>query len=294
MGVSLTSIASEMLPTGRPDPVSLGRCTVAEILGSSSLEASLKRLDLKTGRGLEFVDTEAKVASLVGKLLDLPTNPPSLYIDLEGVNLSRHGSISVLQIYVLPLDETYLVDIYTLKEKAFLQSASNNDQTLLGILQSPRIPKVFFDVRNDSDALFNHFNVKLAGVVDLQLMELATRYYSRKYVNGLAKCIDRDAPLTTDEMRTWKASKEKGLKLFAPEHGGSYDVFNVRPLPDDIKEYCVQDVRFLPKLWVQYQGKISLSWTKRVMTESANRVLLSQTATYDGKGKDKALAPVGW
>ena len=125
-------------------------------------------------------------------------------------------------------------------------------------------------------------------------MELATRYYSKKYVSGLAKCIDRDAPLTTDEMRTWKASKEKGLKLFAPERGGSYDVFNVRPLPDDIKEYCVQDVQFLPKLWVQYQGKISSSWTKRVMTESANRVMLSQTATYDGKGKDKALAPVGW
>lgn len=263
-------------------------------MGSLSLETSLKRPDLKTGRDPEFVDTEAKVASLVGKLQDLPTNPPSLYIDLEGVNLSRHGSISVIQIYVLPLDKTYLVDIYTLKEKAFLQPAFNNGQTLMGILESPHIPKVFFDVRNDSDALFHHFNVKLAGVIDLQLMELATRYYSKKYVSGLAKCIDRDALLTTDEMRTWKASKEKGLKLFAPERGGSYDVFNVRPLPDDIKEYCVQDVQFLPKLWVQYQGKISSPWTKRVMMESANRVKLSQTATYDGKGKDKALAPVGW
>ncbi|KAJ5876398.1 uncharacterized protein N7529_001982 [Penicillium soppii] len=157
LGVSLTSIASETSPARRPDPVSLGRRTVEEILGSPSLEASLKRLDLKTGRGPEFVDTEAKLASLVGKLQDLPTNPPSLYIDLEGVNISRHGSISVLQIYVLPLDETYLVDIYTLKEKAFLQPAYNNDQTLLGILESPYISKVFFDVRNDSDALFKSF-----------------------------------------------------------------------------------------------------------------------------------------
>lgn len=60
-------------------------------------------------------------------------------------------------------------------------------------------------------ALFNHFNVKLAGVIDLQLMELATRYYSRKYISGLAKCIDRDAPFTTDEMRTWKRQRKKGL-----------------------------------------------------------------------------------
>lgn len=129
-----------------------------------------------------------------------------------------------------------------------MQPAFNNGQTLMGILESPHIPKVFFDVRNDSDALFHHFNVKLAGVINLQLMELATRYYSRKYVSGLAKCIDRDALLTTDEMQTWKASKEKGLKLFAAERGGSYEVFNVRPLPDDIKEYCVQDVQFLPEL----------------------------------------------
>ncbi|CAI7632888.1 unnamed protein product [Penicillium discolor] len=286
--------ASESSPAGRPDRESSGRCTVAELMRDLPLETSLKRLDLKTGRGPEFVDTESKVASLVGKLQDLPTNPPSLYIDLEGVNLSRHGSISVIQIYVLPLDETYLVDIYTLKEKAFLQPAFNNGQTLMDILESPRIPKVFFDVRNDSDVLFHHFNVKLAGVIDLQLLELATRYYSKKYVSGLAKCIDRDAPLTAHEMRTWKASKEKGLKLFAPERGGSYDVFNVRPLPDDIKEYCVKDVQFLPKLWFQYQGKISLPWSKRVMMESANRVILSQTATYDGKGKDKALGPVGW
>ena len=84
------------------------------------------------------------------------------------------------------------------------------------------------------------------------------------------------------------------MKLFAPERGGSYDVFNVRPLPDDIKEYCVQDVQFLPKLWVQYQRKISPSWAKKVITETTNRVILSQTASYDGRGKWKALAPVGW
>ncbi len=78
-----------MSPAGGPDPESLGRCTVAEILGSSP-PRGLKRVDLKTGRVPEFVDTEAKVASLVGKLQGLPTNLPSLYIDLEGVNLSRN------------------------------------------------------------------------------------------------------------------------------------------------------------------------------------------------------------
>ena len=273
---------------------SSGGRAVAEVKENSSLVVSLENLNLEVDQSPELVDTEAKIASLVGRLQNLPTKPPSLYIDLEGVNLSRYGSISILQIYVLPLEETYLVDIHSLQEKAFLQTASDKSQTLLGILESSHIPKVFFDVRNDSDALFSHFNIKLAGVIDLQLMELATRYYSKKYVSGLTKCIEKDARLTTYETRCWKASKEQGLNLFAPERGGSYDVFNVRPLPDEIKEYCVQDVQFLPKLWVQYNQKISSSWARKVTTETKNRVTLSQTATYDGRGKWKALAPVGW
>ncbi|KAJ5154820.1 uncharacterized protein N7500_010259 [Penicillium coprophilum] len=272
-----------------------GRCTLEEVMRNSSLVNSLEKLSLQVDQSPEFVDTEGQIASLVARLQNLPTNPPSLYIDLEGINLSRHGSISILQIYVLPHKETYIVDIYSLQEKAFLQTASGKeDQTLLGILESPHIPKVFFDVRNDSDALFSHFNVKLAGVIDLQLMELATSLFPRRYVSGLLKCIERDALLTTHELQFWKASKEKGLKLFAPEHGGSYDVFNVRPLPDDVLEYCVQDVKFLPRLWVQYNQNISRSWAEKVTTETLNRVKHSQTATYDGKGRWKARVPVGW
>lgn len=101
--------------------------------------------------------------------------------------------------------------MFTLKGNAFLQPGSNGSQTLLGVLESSQIPKIFFDVRNGPDALFSHFNIELAGVIDLlQLMELATRSFPRKYVQGLAKCTERDAPMTTLEIRNWKESKGKG------------------------------------------------------------------------------------
>ncbi|KAF3400191.1 hypothetical protein F1880_008391 [Penicillium rolfsii] len=260
----------------------------------SSLLTPLEDLDLNADQSSEFVDTESKMASLVVKLQDLPAKPPSLYIDLEGVNLSRHGCISILQIYILPLDKTYLVDIWSLQDKAFLPKASPNGHNLLSILESPDIPKVFFDVRNDSDALFSHFNIKLAGVIDLQLMQLATSSFRRRYVNGLDKCIERDASLTSSEYQIWKASKERGLKLFDPKRGGNYEVFNTRPLSEEIKEYCVHDVQYLSRLWVQYDQRISPAWAKKVTAETVSRIKQSQSATYDGKGEWKKLAPAGW
>ncbi|KAL4963974.1 uncharacterized protein BDV14DRAFT_201232 [Aspergillus stella-maris] len=40
-------------------------------------------------------------------MVDLPNTPPSLYVDVEGVNLSRHGTVSILQVYHLPQDKVY-------------------------------------------------------------------------------------------------------------------------------------------------------------------------------------------
>ncbi|CZR67230.1 uncharacterized protein PAC_17129 [Phialocephala subalpina] len=75
-------------------------------------------------------------------------------------------------------------------------------------------------VRCDSDVLFRHFGISLAGIHDIQLMELATRYLSKKFVYGLSKCIERDLSLTAGEKQAWEGVKEKGRKLFAPERGG--------------------------------------------------------------------------
>lgn len=248
-------------------------------------------LDSLTNSGL--VDSPGAVSALMDTLYKQPTTPPSLYIDLEGVELSRHGTISILQIFVQSTGRTYLVDIHTLRDKAF-STCGIHSGTLKEMLESEAIPKIFFDVRNDSDALFSHFQIRLAGIQDLQLMELATRGFGRKYVNGLAKCIERDAPMTSTEMNDWKATKERGVMLFAPERGGSYDVFNARPLSEEITRYCIQDVQFLPRLWASYNAKLTRAWDRRVFEASKERVTSSQAPAYIGKGQEKALAPQGW
>ncbi|KAJ5941423.1 hypothetical protein N7516_001591 [Penicillium verrucosum] len=259
----------------------------------TSLTAAFQSSALEDKASVTFIDTCAGVAEMIGDLTHLPAKPPSLYIDLEGVNLSRHGTISILQIFVLPQRSTFLIDIYGLKDKAFSYPAPSGT-TLRAILESPSIPKVFFDVRNDSDALFSHYQIELSGVQDLQLMELATRKFSKRCVNGLGKCIENDAGMTADERANWKAFKDKGRKLFAPECGGSYEVFNTRPLPDEIRQYCAQDVQFLPKLWQKYDGRMTRQWATKVEMEVKNRVRLSKSKTFNGKGRHMALAPANW
>jgi len=154
-----------------------------------------------------FVSTTADLAVMLATLAHLPISPPSLYIDLEGQNLSRNGTIALLTLYVSPWQIVYLVDIYSLQTSTFstpaiainqMSTSSGSDSvapqaTLKSILESATIPKVFFDVRNDSDALFAHYAIKLSCVHDLQVMELATRTptsgQSRSFLCSLSTCI---------------------------------------------------------------------------------------------------------
>jgi hypothetical protein len=113
---------------------------------------------------------------------------PTLYVDLEGIRLSRNGSVSLLTLLIHSNgkpDRVYLVDIHTLGALAFTMvsnlSTDTEIRTLKDVLENRRVPKVFFDVRNDSDALFSHFDIRMKGIIDLQLMENASRHTG---VNG--------------------------------------------------------------------------------------------------------------
>ncbi|KAL8675611.1 MAG: hypothetical protein Q9168_000123 [Polycauliona sp. 1 TL-2023] len=241
-----------------------------------------------------LIDTPEAITNVVDTLAALPWLPPSLFVDLEGVNLSRQGTISILQVHVSPSDRTYLVDIHSLGFRAFHTPGTDGHTTLKSIFESSAVIKVFFDVRNDSDALYAHFGIKLAGIQDLQLMELATRSpeLPRKYVNGLVRCIEKDAALPPNEIQRCKTVKDKGIMLFAPERGGSYDVFNARPLSEDIKAYCVQDVKVMPRLWTGYNARLtSTIWRTKLESATRNRVAMSQSPWYNGKGAHMKFGP---
>ena len=120
------------------------------------------------------------------------------YIDIEGVNLCRFGSISIIQILALLLDKIYLVNVHILKDNAFT-IVGEEGQIVKDVLESATIPKVFFDIRNNLDTLFSYFSVNLVYIQDIQLMQLVTQTYNRKYVSGLSKYIEKDIAITASE-----------------------------------------------------------------------------------------------
>lgn len=231
---------------------------------------------------------------LLDSIDNLAVEPPSLYMDLEGIALGRHGSISIISLYITPTKKTCLIDIHSLKEAAF-STTSASGTSLKSVLESPTILKVVFDIRSDSDALFSLFKVSVDGIKDLQLMELATRTGPQGFVSSLAKCIQNDSPISATEKTRWRLTKERGHRLFAPEKGGSYEVFNERPLKPEIIQYCQQDVALLPGLYGIYSAKLRPAsqafWRAHIREETKLRVKLSQSPGYDARSESKTI---GW
>jgi exonuclease 3'-5' domain-containing protein 1 len=259
-------------------------------------EAILKAMQMT---GTRVINTSQSVAELADKLVSIhklrrkkALPKPVIYIDLEGLNLCREGSVSILTLLIdletLP-KEVYLIDVHTLGKEAF-DTAGVGETTLKDILQDEEILKVLFDVRNDSDALFSHFGIALQGVEDVQLMESATweTTGSRRYLNGLKKCVEKNMAGGSAEHRVkWLKDKNAGERLFEADH----KVFNERPIPAPIIAYCEGDVRCLPQLRNGLVLGRSQQWHDLVLDETKKRVASTHAPDYQPHGKDRALAP---
>ncbi|RMY26242.1 hypothetical protein D0867_00177 [Hortaea werneckii] len=267
----------------------------------STMDQGLKRLNFNTPQPQDdqrtpqvtIVDTKNKVVPMLQVLTSLESSPNSVFVDMEGVNLSRHGSISLIQMYVPQCKEIFIVDIHTLGAEAF-DIPGPQDKTLKSVLEGGEIKKHFFDVRNDADALYALFNIRLVHVIDVQLLELASRTGSKHVLRGLAACIEQEQALAEAGAYKWKSTKEEGTKLFNPKLGGSYEVFNVRPLPQTLLDYCIGDVQYLPALSDIYQCRINDYWKEQVRVETERRLTESREPNYQPKGKKKIFGPRRW
>jgi exonuclease 3'-5' domain-containing protein 1 len=104
------------------------------------------------------VDSVTALPSLLDNLTSLPVDPPSPYLGLEGIRVIRHGSISVISLYITPMKKIHPINIHRAGSTAF-SITNSNTASLQTILESSTIPKVILDILDihDSDALFSQY-----------------------------------------------------------------------------------------------------------------------------------------
>jgi exonuclease 3'-5' domain-containing protein 1 len=210
----------------------------------------------------------------------------SLYLDLEGKSLSRNGTLSLVIVLVHPTRTTGIIDVQALEKSAFT-TPNANGKTLKTILEDPLIPKYFWDVRNDADALFFHYQIRLAGVTDVQLLENGSRADDKKYLHGLEKSVGMDLRLGVTERERWIRTKKEVQALM------SNDIFSRRPLDAKTMQYCVNDVEYLPALHNVYSKRIKSEWKQKAMDESARRIAEACSPAYEPQSEAKRLGPWG-
>ncbi|KFY22597.1 hypothetical protein V493_06489 [Pseudogymnoascus sp. VKM F-4281 (FW-2241)] len=234
---------------------------------------------------ITVIDSKESLIPLLDSITSLAVEPPSLYINLEGIAVGRNGSISILSLHIAPTRETYLIDIHSLQKTAFSTTTASGN-SLKNILESPTIPKVIFDIRNDSDALFNLFQISVDGIKDLYLMERAARNGSWE-TPSLTECVekDRSRQISNKERTEWQKAKEDGRRVIASEKSGPFEVLNERPMKPEIIKYCQMDVLLFRSLYDIYSAamrrKSHLHRWDSVLEETNDRIKESQNPLYD-------------
>jgi exonuclease 3'-5' domain-containing protein 1 len=242
------------------------------------LADTLDATTLEPDNPIQLLDTEEAVARVTAQLLAAGT---PVAVDFEGRDLCRAGKLDLMQLS--DGTRTWLVDVTTLGEAAFSAGAR-------ALLESEAVLKVGYDGRADADALHHLHQTKLTNVYDVQIASCkrqdAIQGRRDRFVHGLGKSID--AFLRGDRARQVELAvvKDAGRKLFAPELGGSYDVWAERPLSAALIEYAANDVALLLEMreaWERY------SPTDANVNTSSARIRKAVHGPCPAKGRQMAL-----
>lgn len=217
-------------------------------------------------RHLEFV-TQAAQGSAGGQKV-------ALAVDFEGVKLCRDGALCLMQLTSSD-DPTlvYVLDVHTLGHRAFTLQTPRGT-SMKGLLEDQEIRKVWFDPRNDIDALYHQFGIMPRGIFDLQLAEVADRRMrglNVHFVQGLYKCLTQCPAMSQEQKVFAEQINALGKRLFEPLNGGNYEIFQARPLNPTILIYAAHDSRYMLVLYDQYVSSIGAKWVQRVLTAGDKR-----------------------
>jgi exonuclease 3'-5' domain-containing protein 1 len=222
-------------------------------------------------------DTEAILTAALPILQECST----LTLDCEALRLGeRGGSLSLITLRTTepsPI-RTYIIDAVRLPRSAL--------QPIFDILSSPNVLKVVFDGRMDYSAIYHGYEVELKNVLDIQLVDVASRQRRgegqfgqfrrlRKYLryvnfnmnvemyqrlhklSGLNECIEEHV-LFSNASRGWRGSgmaycnSPHSLMLISVSPLVDHTRWLLRPLPQSYLTYASEDVALIHALYEKF------------------------------------------
>lgn len=227
-----------------------------------------------------LIDTKDGVRALAAWLL--AQTDLEVAFDAEGIDLSRDGRLCLLQLS--DGATTWLVDVVVLGRDAF------EDGGLKAVLESESILKVGYDGRADSDALCGQFDVRMANLYDVQIASCKRQDREQgrrdRFVHGLGKATAAFLTTNPRRARELEAIKQTGLKAFAPEKGGSYEVWAARPLAEALITYATADVALLLEM---KGGWAKFSPVAENVATSSKRMAKAVNGNAAAKGRHMAV-----
>ena len=222
-------------------------------------------------------------AAIAGMVADAIENNEPVAVDFEGVDLCRDGELCLAQLAPAK-GPVLLVDVAALGQDAFDKGG------LKGLLESEKVLKLWFDVRTDSDALWHKHAVWPKNAYDVQIAYCTARDKRAgrrdRFLKGLGAALEDCALIPIAERRRLESVKRQGVLLFAPEKGGSYQVWASRPLDPRLAEYAAADVRHLHTMAAEHEWTAPAS---TVVGRTDNRIRKAIHSPKAAKGRHMAL-----
>lgn len=158
-----------------------------------------------SGKGY-FMDTPELMKLFIDRAYSLPAAGNTLYMDLEGVNLGRTGTITIIQVYIDSIKEMYFIDNSFMGDKVFRVFGAKSGKTFKDILEDQDIKKVIFACGNDISNMYHKHGIMCKGVFDVQIAKGGQRSY--------IYCVKADGGLSTVEAAAMAAVKAEGLAIY--------------------------------------------------------------------------------
>ncbi|RWS15893.1 uncharacterized protein B4U79_13265 [Dinothrombium tinctorium] len=177
-------------------------------------------------------------------------NKSVIAVDCEGVNLNASGTLTLLQVAVMPSDKSSSANVYIFD---LLLNPDFVSKSLKQLLESDDIIKVMHDCRVASSVLFFQYGIQLRNVFDTQVAHSVLQQQNYCNPTYKAKLVSLDSLCETYAGFTRNLRKDFLKKIYKRDQ----KFWNHRPLTEEMICFAAHDVfSLIPTIYLTMKNAV--------------------------------------